>query len=217
MDGVVTSVAESAGRGHASRDRADVYLDGAYAFSVQIVLAAELRVGQQLSASDVRALQARDATEMAYEATLRYLTYRPRSEQELERYLARKGVEHDVARAVIERLRRAGLADDRQFAEFWVQNREQFRPRGQWALRQELGQKGVRGDVAAQAVAEVDDERNALQVAERAASRYARVDRETFARRMMGMLLRRGFGYATARRAAEHAWGLLNPSEGDGE
>lgn len=214
MSGEVTAILAVRQRG---RDRADVYLDGAYALTLTVALAMELRVGQQLSEQEVSALRARDAGEAAYEAALRYLSYRPRSERELERYLQSKGVEPATAAGVMERLRHLGLADDRQFAEFWVENREAFRPRGQWALRQELGQKGVRQEVIAQAVAQVDDEQNAMQVAERSAPRYARLDGETFLRRMMGLMMRRGFGYAVARRAVERAWQQTHPTATDGE
>ncbi len=214
MTGEITAIVAVRRRG---RDRADVYLDGAPALSLAIALVIELRVGQELTEPEVRALQARDVAEAAYEAALHYLAYRPRSEQELERYLQGKGVEPGVIPQVMERLRRLGLADDQQFAEFWVENREAFRPRGQWALRQELGQKGVRAEVIAQAVAEVDDAQNAQQVAERMASRYAHLDQDTFRRRMIAVLLRRGFGYGVARGAVERAWQQLNPAAEDGE
>ena len=69
-----------------------VYLDGEYAFGLQNVVAAGLRIGQALSADEIAALKRHDESERAYEATLRYLTYRPRSRSEVQGYLARRQV-----------------------------------------------------------------------------------------------------------------------------
>jgi regulatory protein len=191
------------------RDRANIYLDGEYAFSLQKVLAIQLALGQMLTPQEIATLQAQDVAERAYERTLRYLTYRPRSEQEVQRYLERKSVEPDVIAQVLQRLKRARLLDDAAFAEFWVENREAFRPRGAWALRGELRQKGVASEVIEDAVSDLDEEASAMRAGEQATRRYARLDRETFFRRMLGYLQRRGFGYGISRQVAEHCWAQL--------
>jgi regulatory protein len=199
------------------RDRANIFLDGEYAFSLQKVLAAELTQGQELTPPAIAELQARDATERAYERALRYLAYRPRSEQEVRRYLTDKSVEPDAAEQVIRRLRRVRLIDDEAFAEFWVENREAFRPRGAWALRSELRQKGVSSHVIESALDDLDEHDSAMRAAEQALRRYARLDRDTFFRRMMGYLQRRGFAYGVSRQVTEHCWAQAEQSQGDPE
>ncbi len=195
------------------RDRANVYLDGEYAFSLQKVLAAQLALGQTLTPQEIATLQAQDVAERAYERTLRYLAYRPRSVQEVQRYLERKEVEPDVIAQVIRRLQRVRLLDDAAFAEFWVENRETFRPRGAWALRGELRQKGVSSEVIDAAISDLDEEESAMRAGEQAARRYARLDRETYFRRMMGFLQRRGFGYGVSRQVVEHYWGQVQADQ----
>ncbi len=44
---------------------------------------------------------------------------------------------------VIDYLSEMHYVDDEAFAEFWVDQRETFRPRSRLALRQELAQKGL--------------------------------------------------------------------------
>lgn len=197
------------------RDRANIYLDGEYAFSLQKIVAAQLTLGQNVSAQEIAKLQAQDVAERAYERTLRYLTYRPRSVQEVERYLEGKKVEPDVIAQVIQRLRRAHLLDDAAFAEFWVENREAFRPRSAWALRGELRQKGIAAEVIEDAIGDLDEEASALRAGEQAVRRYARLDRDTFFRRMMGYLQRRGFGYGVSRQVVEHYWDQLQAEAPD--
>jgi regulatory protein len=198
------------------RDRANIYLDGEYAFSLQKILAAELVRDQELTAQEIAELRARDLAERAYERSLRYLSYRPRSEQEMRRYLENKDVEPDVITQVIDRLRRMRLIDDAAFAEFWVENRENFRPRGAWALRGELRQKGVPSDLIEGALSDLDEESAALRASEQVVRRYARLDHDTFLRRFMGYLQRRGFPYGLSRRIVEQRWAELQ-QDGSGE
>ena len=199
------------------RDRVNVYLDGDYAFSLQAILAAELRRGQALSDVEIEALQARDAAESAYDAALRYLSYRPRSEREIRRYLARRELDEEAITEVLARLRRQGFSDDRAFAQFWVENREAFRPRGRYALRAELRLKGVDEGTIAAALEGVDEEESARRAAQGALRRLSRQDEPTFRRRMLGHLQRRGFGYEVARRVTESLWRELEAERADGE
>ncbi|MEA3377684.1 MAG: RecX family transcriptional regulator, partial [Chloroflexota bacterium] len=113
-----------------NKDRVNVYLDGQFAFGLAAIEAARLRVGQKLSDDEVVELQTKDQIERAYERALNYLSYRPRSEAEVRRSLGKKDVEEAVIDAVIGRLKRAGLLDDREFAKYWVDNRARFNPRG---------------------------------------------------------------------------------------
>ncbi|MGC9360211.1 MAG: regulatory protein RecX, partial [Anaerolineae bacterium] len=83
MEGEITALRQQKRR----TDRANVYIDGEYAFSLQKVIAAKLCVGQLLTRDEVEALQAEDAEEIAYERCLRYLSYRARSTEEVRRYL----------------------------------------------------------------------------------------------------------------------------------
>jgi len=188
-----------------SRRRLNIFIDNEYAFSLAPALAAELHVGQVLEDDAIADLQSRDAVERAYERVLRYLALRPRSEAEVRRYLEAKGLASE-SEEVLARLKRARLVDDEAFARFWVENREQFRPRGVWALRYELRQKGVDQGVIDKAVQEVDELSGAMRVAERVVHRYATLDRETFWRRLYGYLRRRGFAYSTIRQVVEELW-----------
>ena len=185
--------------------RASLYVDGEFVCGLQLIHAAKLSKGQYLDDRDIEALQATDGKERAYERALNFLSYRPRSIAEVARRLSDKGFADSAVQAAIERLCRAKLLDDRAFASYWIHNREQFRPRGSYALRRELGQKGVDGQIIDDLLQEIDETESAYRVGLQLVDRWSRsknaqsMDQATMRRKLIEHLRRRGFGYAIAR------------------
>jgi len=189
-----------------NRERVNVHLDGRYAFSLPAIEAAKLKRGQFLSDAEIARLRALDERQRAYERVLRLLAHRPRSEAEVRRYLKRKGTPPDVVAAVIERLSREGYLDDVAFARFWVENRERFNPRGPWALRQELRQKGLAEPLIEEALAGLDSEASAYRAALRRLKRWLGLEYADFRRAVGSYLRRRGFDYETIQAVVERLW-----------
>lgn len=202
MDGTITALKVQ----KRNKDRVSVYLDGEYAFGVKAIVAARLRVGQSLSDDDIVELQGRDLFERAYDRALDFLSYRPRSEAEVRRYLRDKQMPEQVIEATIERLTRVDLLDDEAFARFWIENREQFKPRSRRMLSYELRQKGVAAATIARMLDDVDEQESAYRAAAQQIRRYAKLDREAFFRRLMGFLGRRGFDYQVAMAVVRRLW-----------
>jgi len=200
MQGRITALKRQQRR----RDRVSVYLDGAFAFGLQEIIAARLSIGQDLDAQQVGELLRLEAGERAYERCLHYLSFRPRSTREVRDYMRGKDVDEDIREQVIERLTRTRLLDDRAFCAYWIDNRRAHRPKGRWALRSELALKGIEREIIAEMLEELDEEADALRAAERQAVKLARYDDATFRRRLLGFLQRRGFGYDVARRTVEY-------------
>jgi len=199
-----------------NKDRVNVYIDGRFAFGLAAIEAARLRRDQQLSDEEIAALQDRDEAHKAHESALRYLDYRPRSIDEIRRHLKGKGFEPDVIDEVVERLADVGLLDDRVFARYWLDNRADFRPRGERALRQELRLKGVPDDVIVQVLAEGHSEDEAAYRAAAAQARKVRAaDPVEFRRKVEAHLVRRGFSYDAARDATARVWCELHDDMGD--
>jgi regulatory protein len=180
-----------------NRERVNVFLDGEYAFALMATEAARLHNGQRLSDAEIAALQAQDGRQQAYDQALRFLSYRPRSQAEVEHYLHAKRVSAEVIAAVMERLQQAGYLDDQIFARFWVENRQQFRPRSQRALEHELRQKGVSRQVIASALSDLDDETAAWQAVEGQLQRWIKLSNDELRQKIAGFLGRRGFSYDT--------------------
>jgi regulatory protein len=178
-------------------NRANVFLDGEFAFGLALVEAVKLSTGQYLSQEAIAALQAADEEERAYELALIFLSYRPRSKVEVARRLNRKGFSEPSVEAVLHRLARSGLLDDEAFARYWISNREQFKPRGRYALRYELRAKGIASDIIDTLLDEVDDGENAYQAALQRINRWKQLEPEQRRRKLDAYLRRRGFKYET--------------------
>jgi regulatory protein len=77
------------------------------------------------------------------EAAARLLEARPRSVAEVRRRLQALGYRPELVDATVLRLTEIGYLDDEAFARAWVESRDRAKPRGEHALRRELGLKGV--------------------------------------------------------------------------
>jgi regulatory protein len=186
-----------------NKNRVNVYIDGQFAFGLAAIEAAHLQVGQTLSANDIARLQRQDEVEKAYERALNFLSYRPRSEAEIRRNLRKKKVKDEVIDEAVDRLTRAGLLNDREFARYWVENRLQFNPRGARALRYELRRKGVPTSIIDDALANLDETEAARKVAEAGARRLTNLEAREFRRRLGAYMARRGFSYAVIKPLVE--------------
>lgn len=187
-----------------NKERVNVYIDGSFAFGLALNEAAQLHKGQYLSDADIETLHQSDQVERAYERALNYLSYRPRSTEEIRRNLRKHNVPSITIDATLARLTRTGLVDDEAFARFWVENRQRFRPRSPHALRYELRGKGVADDVIDRVVAEVDATALAYSAARRYQRRLSRADHETFRRKLSNYLARQGFTYALVRDVVDY-------------
>ncbi len=182
-----------------NKERVNVYLDGEYAFSLTMIEAARLRREQVLSDAEITDLRARDAIERAVEQAVRFLSYRPRSIREIRQNLKEKGNEAPVIDQVIDRLETLGYVDDLAFARYWVQNRDEFRPKGPLALRQELNQKGISARLIDQVLDELDFADAAYRAALQQSRRWQSLNRQQFRAKLYPYLARRGFLAATCQ------------------
>ena len=81
--------------------------------------------------------------QVVLEAAGRFLEVRPRSIAEVRRRLGGAGYRGELVEGAIAKLLEFGVLDDQSFARTWVESRDRGRPRGERAIRQELGLKGI--------------------------------------------------------------------------
>ncbi len=141
----------------------------------------------------------------ALDAALRLLSYRPRAEAELRRRLLRRFPTEEIE-PVIQTLKSQGYLDDREFARFWRENRERFRPRSARVIRGELLRLGVGRETAGEALEGFDDEESAVRAARKRLPSLRGADYEAFEERLGPYLLRRGFPRSLVRRVVRRLW-----------
>jgi len=192
-------------------ERVNIFVDGQFLQGANALLVYQmgLATGQELTQEQLTQLRDEEILQKAVDRALNFLSFRPRSRAEVRRYLKGKAVEPEVIEAVMQRLDRLELVNDRDFASFWIENREQFSPRGAQALKNELRMKGVQRDIIDELVSGEQDEDLAMQVARKKALsliQQPNIDYATFYRRLGSFLQRRGFDYEITSRMVKTLW-----------
>jgi len=191
-----------------NRQGVKVILDGGSAFSLSLAVAAEagLHKGQTLSIPEIERLKSTDQLHRSLNSALRYMSPRPRSEVEIRTRLSRHGFDTETIQKVLAELKKQGLVDDVAFAQFWRENRENFRPRSRRFMELELKQKGVDAEIIAEATIDVDDDQGAYRAAQKKARSLSGLDYPSFRKRMESFLKRRGFDYELINRIIDRIW-----------
>jgi regulatory protein len=147
------------------------------------------------------------------DVALRYLAQRPRSEQEVRRRLRRAGVAEEAVDGVVAQLQQHGLVDDAAFAQYWLEQRQTFRPRGARLLRAELRQHGISTQVASAAADELatSADEDAYRAAYKRAQHLPSADERAFKSRLSQFLARRGFDWEVISSAVERLYAEVNP------
>lgn len=187
-------------------NRVNIHLDGEYAFGLARIVAAWLHTGQTLDEEKIAKLQAEDARERALQQAMLFLSYRARSEKEIRQNLSKHEIPDVVIDETIERLRRNGFANDKQFASTWVENRSTFRPRGRRALALELRQKGIDDATIESALEDVDEDTLAYEAGQKKARKLKVQEWSEFRKKMSDFLARRGFSYSVIAPIVSRLW-----------
>jgi len=133
----------------------------------------------------------------AWNALLRLLRTRPRTEAEARRRLVQRGFPEAEIDDTIERAKTAGMIDDRLFVRLWIGDRMAAKPLSRQAMEADLRALGVADSLIRSLLIEEYPEEQERALAERvAAERFRRLrDRpmDVRSRRTIDLLLRRGF------------------------
>jgi len=149
--------------------------------------------------------------ERYYNLSIRYLSYRPRSEKEIVDYLNKKSpfakasegqeAEFDkIINLIINKLKEYKFIDDAEFVKFWIEQRIKFKHKPLRAIEYELKQKGIDRNLIETAMEKFEDRNkfdldNAKKLAERKIDFYRNLSPEKRKEKVMNYLLRKGFSY----------------------
>ena len=146
-------------------------------------------------------------------ASLRYVSFRPRSEKEFRTFLVQKLKKSKTYAAplverAIARMRDLGYVDDLKFALWWIEQRQSFKPKGKRLVIAELGAKGVSQDVAQQAYLTLDNSLTdpfdaAKNILEKKLHSWRLLDSQTQKKKSYDFLYRRGYDADTIGRVVD--------------
>ncbi len=189
------------------KKRVNIFFDGEFAFGISRIVAAWLQVGQNLTDEQISKLISKDQDEVAYQRAIKLITYRDRSIAEIRQSLHQKQIPEEIIENVINRLGENGLLDDKRFANLWIENRNEFRPRSHRMLTLELRKKGISEDIISQVLENTTaDEELAHKAAQNQIRRYMTLEWQDFRRKLGSFLARRGFSYETVDLTVHQIW-----------
>ena len=146
-----------------------------------------------------------EITEEAFCVAVKYISYRPRTEQEMRKRLLKHYVSSDVE-ITIAKCYQNNLLNDQQFSEMWIASRTNSRPKSAYMIKRELISKGVSKQIAEEAVQSVDDNENALNAANKKTRSISHLPKDQFIRKLMDHLLRKGFSRDIVKKTTNTAW-----------
>ena len=144
-----------------------------------------------------------DLYEIAHTIALNALVARAKSKGELLAHLKLRGVEDDIAQAVIFRLQESGLVNDRDFASAWANSRHSHKKLSKRIIAGELRQKGILQEQIDEALDGIDDEseyRAAFDLAFKKYNTMSRLEADVQIRRIQSLLARKGFNFSVISR-----------------
>jgi regulatory protein len=178
-------------------------LDGKFAFGLdeEVISKLGLEKGEEINENDIKEILKQKGENEAKEAALRFLSFRRRTEKEVRDKLKKRGFDNKTVKSTIEKLKDHDLINDAEFATAWVKERLAYKPRGKKLLRQELWRKGIKKEIIDQVTEELckDEDKVASELLEKIRRRYRNLEPQVARRRMLGVLLRRGFSYEIAK------------------
>ena len=181
-------------------NRANIFINGKYSFSLDITQVVDLKVkiGKTVSEEELAELKRASEFGKLYQRTLEWVLVRPRSLKETRDYLRKKIYDRKLdagfSDMIIERLTEKKYLDDEKFAEYYVENRFVKKGISQKRLKMELFKKGVAAEIVEEVLA--NSERDEVEEAKKIiAKKRGRYDDE----KLIAYLCRQGFPYQLAR------------------
>lgn len=176
-----------------SLERASIFIDGKYAFSLSLdeLVAERLKIGQEISVSEQKRLKKLSDDGKLKARALEWVMNRPRSIREFKNYLYRKKAEPELTNQLLEEFEFRGYINERRFAE-WLSDVRRRRGKSDRTIRSELASKGIAREIVDEIIKDSDEiDRLKDLVAKKSKLPRYKTDPQKF----MQYLARQGFQY----------------------
>lgn len=188
-------------------NRVNIYLDDEFSFGLYAINAVRLKVGQIITQTAINELLFEDQLEAAFQKSLRFIAYKPRTNFDVRKKLIESGYPEEIVEMILQRLEEKGYINDHQFANNWSENKSLNKPRSKKLIRLELKQKSIDEEIIEEVVNRMDsDDELAIRAAEKYYRKLSNLEEITFRRRLTGFLLRRGFSYSVIKPIVDQFW-----------
>ncbi len=144
--------------------------------------------------------------QLLIDKALKFLSFRPRSKYEISRKLqqlaSQKNISLQLVDKVVSDLELKNLINDKEFINWWREQRDEFRPKGKKLLKIELRQKGIDGKIVDEVLNTEGRESHhefflAFTIAQKRLSRLSNLSPDDIKNKLTSFLARRGFDWET--------------------
>lgn len=139
----------------------------------------------------------KDQLQESITRSLKLISIRPRTQKEIFEFVERKfGIK--LVEKTLEFLKSKNFVNDLEFAKWWIEQRNEFRPKGNIILKYELQQKGVSPEIIETALSKSSNEEEALKkLFQKKLTKFGDLkNRENF-QKAAQFFQRRGFSWET--------------------
>ncbi|KQL50327.1 recombinase RecX [Heyndrickxia shackletonii] len=179
-------------------DRYNIYLDEHYAFSVDedVLTRFQLRKGKELSELDLTEIHYEDEIRKGVNSAIQYLSFRMRSEKEVEEHLKKKEFNEEIIKEVIHALYKMNYLNDLEFAVAYVRTQMNTTKKGPEVIKLELKNKGITNDMIETAILEFKDDHvlsSAISLAEKTVKQNKKIPEKLLRQKVEQALIRKGY------------------------
>lgn len=182
-----------------NKNRVNVYLDDKFGFGIDLdnFVLLHLKVDQELTEKEVNDIVKKAEYQKTLDKLLRFAMVRPRSEKEIRDYFRRKKVHESMHSELTKKLKHLELIDDEKFAIWWVEQRQNFRPKPKRILAVELRSKGVEKEIVERVLGEekVDEVKMAKELIEKKKYKWEHLETSEAKQKICQYLLGKGFSW----------------------
>jgi len=168
-----------------------------------------------MSSAEQKALMDDDELQKVKNYALKLLSFRPRSSFELKKkldfYILKKKLPPNLTSVVLKDLKKINLVNDKEFAEWWIEQRTVYSIRGEKIIRYELQIKGIGRDLIDDLLSSQEKDTE-ITKAEKIIDKQMKklsleTDRRLFIEKLKMHLLRRGFSWSVTHKVIDSKMG----------
>ena len=182
-----------------NKKRVNIYLDNKFGFGLDLenFVKLGLKVEQEISEEEIGEIVKKAEFQKTLDKLLKFATVRLRSEKEIRVWFKRKKVHESIHKELFNRLNKLELIDDAKFAQWWLGQRSQFKPRGKRALQAELRMKGIKKEVIESALSslKIDEGKIAKELLIKKEYKWKDLPKREARQKMGQFLSRKGFSW----------------------
>ncbi|PIY00290.1 hypothetical protein COZ22_00620 [bacterium (Candidatus Howlettbacteria) CG_4_10_14_3_um_filter_37_10] len=191
-------------QGKKNKNRANIYLDGQYSFSISLdnLVSFSLKTGDELTEEKLSEIKNVEGYLRAYDRALTFISYRKRSEKEVKDKLNSLEFEEDVVEKTIARLKKNSFIDDVDFTLSWIVDRNRLKPTSRKILFMELLANGIQKSIIENELAGISDEEE-LENAKKVAAKK-RTSLKNDPEKIKKYLYSKGYSWDVAKEVAQN-------------